>query len=179
MGNFIQDITLRYVEKFLGSEFFNSIEKKYKETRVARLKRELKTCGENISIQWPIEINTPHEVAFGNYVSLAAYVHIWGKGGVTIGNRVMIGSHTSITSLTHDYNQEIMFSSEVKGSVYIGDDVWIGSNCVILPNIRIDNGVVVGAGSVVTHNLEEFTIAAGVPARPIRKRDPDIFQRRR
>lgn len=56
--------------------------------------------------------------------------------------------------------------------VTIGHDVWIGHGAVILPGVMIGNGAVVGANAVVRHDVPPFTVAAGVPARPLRHRFP-------
>jgi len=130
----------------------------------------LSSHGENILIQHPITVAGASAVTIGNDVSIAAYVHIWGHGGVSIGHRVMIGAHTSITSLTHDYNEDVMRFTVVSRPVIIGDDVWIGSNCVVLPGLSIGDGSVLGAGSVVTKDVEPFSIVSGVPARVIGSR---------
>jgi acetyltransferase-like isoleucine patch superfamily enzyme len=53
--------------------------------------------------------------------------------------------------------------------VTIGDNVWIGGNTVILPGVHIGSNSVIGAGSVVTRDIPEWTIAAGNPCREIRK----------
>jgi acetyltransferase-like isoleucine patch superfamily enzyme len=110
-------------------------------------------------------------VSVGDDVSIAAYVHIWGGGGVDIGDRVMIGTHTSISSLTHDPNAGVMFDTLRSAPVRIQDDVWIGSNCVILPGITLGTSSVIGAGAVVTRDVPAFSIAAGVPARVLRVKD--------
>jgi len=55
--------------------------------------------------------------------------------------------------------------------VVIGNDVWIGDRVMILPGIQIGNGAIVGAGSVVTHSIPDYAIAAGNPARIIKYRD--------
>lgn len=54
--------------------------------------------------------------------------------------------------------------------VIIGNEVWVGVNAVILPGVKIDNGAIIGAGSVVTHDIPAYAIAAGVPAKIIRYR---------
>lgn len=53
---------------------------------------------------------------------------------------------------------------ETKKDVVIGNDVWIGDAVIILPDVKIGNGAVIGAGSVVTKDIEPYTIVAGVPA---------------
>lgn len=60
-----------------------------------------------------------------------------------------------------------------KGGVVIGNDVWIGRRALILPGVKIGDGAVVGAGAVVTKDVEPYTIVAGNPARPVRKRFDD------
>ena len=57
-----------------------------------------------------------------------------------------------------------------KTAVYIGNDVWIGCNVVLIGGIKIGDGAIIAAGSVVTHDVEPFSIVGGVPAKLIRKR---------
>lgn len=64
---------------------------------------------------------------------------------------------------------ETDFFDEV-GSNIIGNDVWIGANVLILDNVNIGNGAIVAAGSVVTKNVEPYTVVAGIPAKEIKKR---------
>lgn len=60
----------------------------------------------------------------------------------------------------------------------IGNDVWIGCNVVICRNVHIGNGAVIGAGSVVTKDVEPYTIVAGVPARIIKRRCSEYLAKR-
>lgn len=65
----------------------------------------------------------------------------------------------------------------LKGDTIIGNDVWIGQNVTILPGVQIGDGVIIGASSVVGSNVEPYTIVAGNPAKPIRKRfDDELIQ---
>jgi len=61
----------------------------------------------------------------------------------------------------------------LKGDTVIGNDVWIGQNAVILPGVNIGDGAIIGANSVVGSDIEPYTVAAGNPARMIRKRFDD------
>ena len=58
----------------------------------------------------------------------------------------------------------------LKGDTIIGNDVWIGQNVTILPGVHIGDGAIIGANSVVGSNVDPYTIVAGNPAKPIRKR---------
>ena len=60
-----------------------------------------------------------------------------------------------------------------KGDTVIGNDVWIGQNAVILPGVHIGDGAIIGASSVVGHDVPPYTIVAGNPARVLRKRFDD------
>ena len=131
----------------------------------------LKKFGKGSIIKFPVRFEGKEFIAIGDYVSINAFVHIWGNGGVIIGNRVMIATHTSISSLTHDYSHENMrFAPIISKPVIIEDDVWIGSNAVINPGVFIGRGAVVGAGSVVTKDVPPFAIVVGIPARILKYR---------
>ena len=60
-----------------------------------------------------------------------------------------------------------------KGDTIIGNDVWIGQNATILPGVQIGDGAIIGANSVVGSDIEPYTIVAGNPTKPIRKRFDD------
>lgn len=61
----------------------------------------------------------------------------------------------------------------LKGDTVVGNDVWIGQNATILPGIHIGDGAIIGLNSTVTRDVEPYTIVAGNPARPVRKRFDD------
>jgi acetyltransferase-like isoleucine patch superfamily enzyme len=137
----------------------------------AELRSRLRSCGKGGRFWLPVVIHTPECVEFGDDVYLAEYVHVWGAGGVYVGNRVMVGAHSAISSVTHDYSTtNPMITTLVLKPVVIGDDVWIGSNAVIIPGVTIGSGAVVGAGAVVTRDVAPRSIVAGVPARAIKNR---------
>lgn len=107
-------------------------------------------------------------------VDLAKDVLITTPGGVFIGERTLIGYRTQILSANHEIpkiGERIPISGDVYGKINIGKDVWIGANCVITPGVTIGEGAIVGAGSVVTKDVEPNAIVGGVPARLIRMRE--------
>lgn len=61
----------------------------------------------------------------------------------------------------------------IKGDTVVGNDVWIGQNSTILPGVHIGDGAIIGLGSVVGSDVEPYTIVAGNPAKPLRKRFDD------
>ena len=65
----------------------------------------------------------------------------------------------------------------LKGDTVVGNDVWIGQNAVILPGVHIGDGAIIGACSVVGSDVPPYTIVAGNPAKPIRKRfDEELIE---
>jgi maltose O-acetyltransferase len=99
------------------------------------------------------------------------------RGMVTIGNRVAIAPR--VTLVTSSYPNESLirpYAPVEFGPIIIEDDVWIGTGVTIFPGVCIHRGAVVGAASLVTHDVPPFTIVAGVPARVIRKLDvPEVL----
>jgi acetyltransferase-like isoleucine patch superfamily enzyme len=87
-----------------------------------------------------------------------------------IGDRVAIGPRVTIL-LASDANWSKLTQKfpYIKGTVVIGNDCWIGAGVIIMPNVKIGESSIVGAGSVVTKDVPPFTIVAGTPARELKK----------
>jgi maltose O-acetyltransferase len=94
------------------------------------------------------------------------------KFKIKIGSDVSIGPEASILTLGHD-PQSPDFGDR-GGNVVIGDRVWIGYRAIILPGVTIGDGAVVGAGAIVTKDVEPFCIVAGNPARKVGERNKDL-----
>lgn len=114
-------------------------------------------------------------IEIGDRVNVAANVHISSSdsGKIKLGDDVIIGPNVVIRASNHKYERKdipIRQQGHVPGEIEIGNDVWIGANAVILPGVTIGLGSIIGAGSVVTHNIPEYTVAAGTPARSIKTR---------
>ncbi len=91
-------------------------------------------------------------------------------GKVTIGDHVFIAPNVDIYAVGHPTDKIMRrIDYEYCAPVEIGDDVWIGGRTVINPGVSIGNNVVIGSGSVVTHDIGDGVIAAGNPCRVLRK----------
>ncbi|MBW6425993.1 acyltransferase [Rhizobium sp. XQZ8] len=111
------------------------------------------------------------EVELGSNCSVNPYACISGK--VRCGNGVRIASLVSIVGFNHgfdDPNVPINDQAHETLGITIGNDVWIGANAVILDGVTIEDGAVIAAGAVVTRDIPKLAIAAGVPAKVVRRR---------
>jgi acetyltransferase-like isoleucine patch superfamily enzyme len=99
---------------------------------------------------------------------------IYASGGITIGQNVGIGPKVSIMSSAHtetDCSEPILHQPIIHAPVFLGDGCDIGANSTILMGVRIGKGVQIGAGAVVTKDIPDRAIAAGVPAKILRYRE--------
>jgi len=89
---------------------------------------------------------------------------------ITLGDRVSVAPR--VTFVLHSAPNESRirpYVKEVKGNIVVKQDAWIGTGSVILPNVVIGEGAVVGSNAVVTRDVPEYTIVGGVPAKPIKR----------
>lgn len=90
-------------------------------------------------------------------------------GGITIDDDAMIAAGVRLISNNHDLENRWIVTCK---PVHIGRRVWIGAGATILPGVTVGENAVVGAGSVVTHDVEPNTVVAENPAKLIRKIKP-------
>lgn len=113
------------------------------------------------------------KIEIGSNCSVQSFCFLGGLGNIEIGNGVRIAPGAKVYSYEHGYIDIAipMYKQRiVPKKVVIEDDVWIGSNAVITGGLRVGKGSIVGAGSVVTHSVEPFSVVGGVPAKLIKKR---------
>lgn len=94
------------------------------------------------------------------------------NGEIVIGNDVAIGPNVVIRASNHKYtHKDIPISKQghTGGKIIIEDDVWLGANVVVLPNLTIGKGAVIGAGAVVNRDISPYALAGGVPAKVIKE----------
>ena len=132
-----------------------------------------------------LRVNGRSVVYGGGAVRLGSNVHfngmtIQGSGGVTIGDNFHSGRNCTIHTVNHRWEgaSALPYDAEVvKEPVVIGDNVWLGEHVIVLPGARIGEGAVIGAGAVVSGPIDDLAVAAGVPARPVKWRDREEYQR--
>jgi acetyltransferase-like isoleucine patch superfamily enzyme len=106
-----------------------------------------------------------------SWIGQGCFLH--GAGGIKVGRAVGIGPMVKILTSHHvegEMSKPLVFQQLEFGEVSIGDGCDIGVGSIILPGIRIEEGSIVGAGSVVTRDIPSYSIFAGNPARLLRKR---------
>lgn len=123
----------------------------------------------------------------GGDITIGPHTHIQPRcifsayhGSINIGSHVEIAAYCTFYSYNHGFrNNQLIRRQQLqsKGPICIGDDVWLGVGTVVLDGVTIGRGAVIGAGAVVTSNIPELTIAAGVPAKIIGTRPYQQSQR--
>ncbi len=111
-------------------------------------------CGKNITV--------------GKNVFINACCKFQDQGGIIIGDGVLVGHNVTLATLNHDERPQFrryIYPKPIK----IGNNVWIGSNATILAGVTIGDGSIVGANALVTRDVPNNTIVAGIPARILRK----------
>lgn len=157
----------------------------------ATLKR-FKAIGNNVHFDDNIFVYQPEQVSIGDNVTFyygvcfqsagdgivigsgshfAPYGVLYGP--LEIGRDCCVAAHVVFAAIGHQYDDpEQSFASRpgIAKKIVVEDNVWIGANAVIIQGVRIGTGSIVGAGAVVTKDVEPYSVVGGVPARLIRKR---------
>jgi acetyltransferase-like isoleucine patch superfamily enzyme len=113
-------------------------------------------------------------IELGDRVSFNFGCFVNGFGGLVFHDGANIGPYCMLHTANHNFDDPsrpvVDQGWEDVGPMHIGRNSWIGMGSVVLPGVTIGEGCVVGAGSVVTRDLDPFTVAVGNPAKAIRSR---------
>ena len=170
------EMIARKTRAIVQCETFNAIDGTDYEAQYRHLKQMLGAVGERVWIAKTFNCDCGKNIFIGNDFTGNHNLTILDIREVYIGNNVMIGPNTLITTVGHPLSpkgrrQYHAFAQPVR----IGNDVWIGGNVTILPGVTIGNNVVVAAGAVVTKDVPDNTLVGGVPARKIKEIEDDIL----
>lgn len=129
----------------------------------------------NCRIEAVTSYNSKHfqpSIIFEENVSIQQNLHLTCANQITIGRNTAIASNVSITDIHHPYediNIPIEQQDIITKPVVIDDDCKIYNNAVILPGVHVGRHCTIGANSVVTHDIPDFSVAVGAPARVIKQ----------
>ena len=156
--------------------------------RAKFLKEIFPHSDESLFVRGPVFVDYGENTYFGKNVYFNFNLVILDVCPVHIGNNCFFGPNISILTALHSLvaSERELYFDEEKGyitdreygaPIIIGNDCWFGGNVTILPGVTIHDNVVVGAGSVVTHDLESGCVYAGNPAKKIKeiKKEDSIF----
>jgi maltose O-acetyltransferase len=135
--------------------------------------KSVNLIGENITI------THPEKMTMGEGSCLHENSFLETRGGLSIGRYVHIGRNLNVFTSNHNYRSEESIPYDAKNileQVVIKDFVWIGSSVNIAPGVTIEEGAVVGMGSVVVKDVPKYAIVGGNPAIIIGQRDKKVFE---
>ena len=158
---------------------YNALPESEKERRAAILKELLPHMDGTGYIQGPILVDYGDNMFVGKNFFANFNFTVLDCGMVTIGNNVMFGPNCTLVTAMHPFVAEernyrikedgTPYTVEYSKPVTVGDDCWIASNVTVIGGVRIGKGCVIGAGSVVTRDIPDNSLAVGNPCRVIRK----------
>lgn len=137
------------------------------------VKHIFKSCGENVIIKKNAYFGGGSQLVIGNNSQLGENCVV--PRDLIIGDDVIMGPEIIIWAISHEISS-IDIPIRLQGSTprkppVVGNDVWIGARVIIMPGVKIGSHSVIGAASVVTRDVPDYAIVAGIPARVIRMRD--------
>ena len=155
------------------------------ETEVPRRKELVQqlfgTAGEESYVEPPFYCDYGYNTHVGKHFYCNYDCVFLDCGKITIGDYVMLGPKVSLYTANHPIDPVIRQYHHDQGlPIAIGSNVWIGGNTVVCPGVTIGENTVIGAGSVVTHDIPANVVAAGNPCRvirPITREDTDYWTR--
>ncbi|ARO22960.1 O-acetyltransferase LpxA-like protein [Rhizobium sp. TAL182] len=174
-GGIIQRITTAYKRfRYFTEAGDDLVVKRSAEFRMVR--HAVLKVGSGVTIQDEafFQLTMPEPKVFiGNNTVIGRRNIITAKNRISIGSDVLIGSDVQIIDHSHGMrrDQPIRLQKADIGFVEIGNDVWIGAGAKILMNVKIGNGAVIGANSVVLTDIPEYAIAVGSPAKVVKYRE--------
>jgi putative colanic acid biosynthesis acetyltransferase WcaF len=113
-------------------------------------------------------VEMPWDLTVGKHSIIGPRAVIYNLGGVIIGDRTVISQDVYICGGTHDYTDPNY--PLIRKQVVIGSQVWVAAGAFICPGVTVGEGAVVGARSVVTKDVDPWTVVGGNPAKVLKKR---------
>ena len=132
--------------------------------------------GKNINIEKGAYFGSGRDVEIGDESGIGKNCSL--HGPIIIGNHVMMAPEVLMLTRNHVFSRiDIPMCKQgdtIAQPIIIGDDVWIGARAIILPGVQIGRGSIVAAGSIVTSDIESYSIVGGNPAKLIKRRTTEV-----
>lgn len=135
------------------------------------LKPQNLVVGDDVEFKYSCHLEVNEGITIGNKTHFAPFCVLYGP--LEIGSNCAFAAHCTFASVGHGYERTdipMVDQPSTAKKIIIEDDVWFGANAVVVGGVRIGKGSIIGAGAVVTKNVEPYSVMGGVPARLIRKR---------
>lgn len=161
------------ISKILYDLIYNKNSLLFVGLRYCVIKRLTFKSGENIYIAKNVVIKNFKNLNLGNNVSIHEFCYVDAEGIIEIGNDVSVAHGCSILSSNHDIKFDknpIKDKKMIPKNTKIKNNVWLGAGAKIMAGVTIEEGCVIGAGSVVTKSTEKNSVYGGVPASKIKIR---------
>ncbi|MES2485640.1 MAG: DapH/DapD/GlmU-related protein [Bacteroidota bacterium] len=127
----------------------------------------VKPVDESVNVFPPLHINSGRHLCIGKNVFINFGCTILGLGGVTIEDNVLIAPNVSLLSEGHPLAPQERHTL-VCGHIHIKKNAWIGAGSTILPGVAVGENAVVAAGALVTKDVPDNSVVAGIPAKVIK-----------
>lgn len=124
--------------------------------------------GKEVHIYNSATIYMPWNFEIGDWSSIGEHAFIYDLGKITIGNRATISHRAHLCAGSHDYKDKAL--PLLKLPIEVKDSAWICADAFIGPGVTVGEGAVVGARAVAVKDIEPWTVVAGNPAMPVKKR---------
>jgi len=136
-------------------------------------KLRLGKLGKGVLIDYKVYMRYLNNIEIGNGVAINRGCEFYTSMGlgkkIVLGENVVISPNSKFYGAAHDHRKPEM--PDIAGDIIIGDGCWICADCTLLPGVEVGRGSVVAAGSVVVNDIPEYSVAAGNPAKVVRKRE--------
>ncbi len=159
---------------------FNNLKPSDIDKKTQYMKSVFAECGEGNYIELPFHANWGGaHVHFGSGIYANSNLTVVDDGHIYVGDYVLFGPNVTIATANHPMNAKLRKRAlQYNKDVHIGENTWIGAGVTIVPGVTIGKNTVIGAGSVVTKDIPDNVLAAGVPCRVLREiseRDDEFF----
>ena len=150
---------------------YNASDPRNLDQRYAMLKHMFASVGESVGIEAPMHANWGGmKVHIGSHVYINFLCTFVDDAPIFIEDHVMIGPRVTLATATHPIDPEARRKGlQYNKPIHILENAWIGAGAIINPGVTIGRSSVIGAGSVVTHDIPDNVVAYGIPARVVKR----------